>query len=97
MKRQYKTDKTRWRFCDHPRIPSNTVASGRGFTTCRTCKRERDGKRWAEGSSRESGRRRRLPTHRRMPLVVLEMWRPLPIVDTSGRAYSMFPPKVRTA
>jgi hypothetical protein len=83
----YTHDKTRWRFCNHPRTPANTAASGRGFTTCRTCKLARDKQRWANGPSLE--RKHRLPVSRSLAPIVFAAWKSLPIQDHSGRSYSL--------
>lgn len=83
----YTHDKTRWRTCHHPRTRANSSASGHGSVTCRTCKRERDQKRYLAGPRDSFARQaRRKPILHALPRLV-DSWRPLPIPNTSGRSY----------
>lgn len=86
-----KSDK--WRYCDHPRTPENTTSSGGKWETCRTCKRQRDRDRFFTGVGKGNGEhpQRFRPITRDVLSHIAP--RPLPVVDTSGRSYSLFPRK----
>lgn len=87
---RYRSEK--WRYCDHPRTPENTAASGGKWGTCKTCKQRRDRERYQTGESTGHGCR---PITREVLSQIAP--RPLPVVDTSGRSYSYAPQREKAS
>ena len=84
-----------WDKCDHPKTPENSANSGRKGFTCKTCKRARDAAYGPRGTRAKTRKQKVSPILQAIRLDLVRV-PPAPVIET-GRSYTLFPPKRRSA